>query len=82
MVGVQARAHHNPGGKMDFGARPALDGRNAPVPDATLRMAWFERSSTERSSASDPTVMEPNTLLDRFREADGLVYNDEGDYEL
>jgi len=67
---------------MDFGARPALDGQSAPVPDSTLRMAWFERSSSERSSAGDRDVAESNTLLDRFREADGLVYNGEGDYEL
>lgn len=67
---------------MDFGTRPALDGQGAPVPDATRRTAWFERSSSERSSASDREVTESNTLLDRFREADGLVYNGEGDYEL
>jgi len=67
---------------MDFGARPALDGQSVPVPDATLRTAWFERSSTERSSAGDRDVTESNTLLDRFREADGLVYNGEGDFEL
>lgn len=67
---------------MDFGTRPALDGQGAPVPDTTRRTAWFERSSSERSSASDREVTESNTLLDRFREADGLVYNGEGDYEL
>ena len=67
---------------MDFGARPALDGQSAPVPDTTPKKAWFERSSVERSSAGDRDVTESNTLLDRFREADGLVYNGEGDYEL
>ncbi len=67
---------------MDFGARPALDGQSAPVPDATRGKAWFERSRVERSSAGDRDVTESNNLLDRFREADGLVYNGEGDYEL
>jgi hypothetical protein len=65
---------------MDFGARPALDGKGAPVPDATARLAWFERSSAEHDSAEN--LGEGSGLLDRFREADGLVYNGEGDNEL
>jgi hypothetical protein len=72
---------------MDFGARPAfdakaLDVKGAPVPDTTLRLAWFERSSTEKGSAAEQEPAEGSGVLDRFREADGLVYNGEGDYEL
>jgi len=66
---------------MDFGARPALDGKSAPVPDATRRLAWFERSSAEHGS-EEGRLTDGSGLLDRFREADGLVYNGEGDYEL
>ena len=66
---------------MDYGARPALSGGSAPVPDPTRRLAWFERSSAEQHSAADGEA-EGGGLLDRFREADGLVYNGEGDYEL
>jgi len=66
---------------MDFGARPAFDGHGAPVPDTTLNLAWFERSSAERRSAGEPGLAEGGGLLDRIREADGLVYNGEGDYE-
>lgn len=67
---------------LDFGARPVLDGRGAPVPDATLRLAWFERSSAERRSAGEAGLAEVGGVLDRFREADGLVYNGEGDHEI
>jgi len=66
---------------MDFGARPALDGKSAPVPDATQRLAWFERSSAEHNSVEE-NLREGSGLLDRFREADGLVYNGDGDNEL
>jgi len=72
---------------MDFGARAAFDAKalnvnGAPVPDTTLRLAWFERSSTEKGPAAENEPPEGGGLLDRFREADGLVYNGEGDYEL
>jgi hypothetical protein len=71
-----------PGGKMDFGALPVFDGRSAPVPDPTLNLAWFERSSVEEVSAPEKAPAEGNgALLDRVREAEGLVYNGEGDYE-
>jgi hypothetical protein len=71
---------------MDFGARAAFDAKalgvpGAPVPDTTLRLAWFERSSTEKGAVENE-LPEGGGLLDRFREADGLVYNGEGDYEL
>ena len=66
---------------MDFGVRPMFDGHGTPVPDATLRLAWFERSSAERSSAGEPGLAEEYGMLDRFREADGLVYNGDGDHE-
>lgn len=67
---------------MDFGVRPVTSGHGTPVPDAKLRMAWFERSSAELGSAGEPGLAEAGGgLLDRFREADGLVYNGEGDYE-
>lgn len=69
---------------MDFGAQPVFDGRCAPVPDATLSMAWFERSSAEeQSSAAERGLVEGGCgLLDRVREGEGLVYNGEGDYEI
>lgn len=67
---------------MDFGPRPAFNAAGAPVPDPARRLAWFERSSTERSSAAEGGSAEGGGLLERFREADGLVYNGEGDYEL
>jgi hypothetical protein len=72
---------------MDFGARPAfdakaLDVKGTPVPDTTLRLAWFERSNTEQGSAAEGGLAEGGGVLDRFREADGLVYNGEEDYEL
>ena len=68
---------------MDFGALPAFDGRSAPVPDpATLRLAWFERSSADEVSAPDRGLAEGGgALLDRVREAEGLVYDGDGDYE-
>jgi len=67
---------------MDFGALPAVDGRSAPVPDPTLNLAWFERSSAEEVSAPERGLVEGNgALLDRVREAEGLVYNGDGDYE-
>lgn len=67
---------------MDFGALPAFDGRGAPVPDPTLNMAWFERSSVDEVSAPEQAPAEgTGALLDRVREAEGLVYNGEGDYE-
>lgn len=65
---------------MEFGARSVFDGQSAPVPEATLRLAWFERSSAEGRSASDRG--EGSTLLDRVREGEGLVYNGEGEYEF
>ena len=70
---------------MDFGARPALNATVALVPDATLRLAWFERSSTEKgeqSLAAGNRLTEESGVLDQLREAEGLVYNGEGDYEL
>jgi hypothetical protein len=67
---------------MDFGALPAFDGRSASVPDPTLNLAWFERSSAEEGSAPEKVAAESNgALLDRVREAEGLVYNGDGDYE-
>jgi len=67
---------------MDFGALPVLDGRSAPVPDPTaLNLAWFERSTAEEASAPDRGLAEGGALLDRVREAEGLVYNGDGDYE-
>lgn len=68
---------------MDFGARPVFDGHCAPVPEATLNLAWFERSSAEGSSAAERGLVEGGgALLDRVREAEGLVYNGEADYEI
>jgi hypothetical protein len=68
---------------MDFGARPAFNANGAPVLDATLRLAWFERSSTDGEQLSaGPKLSEGGGVLDRLREAAGLVYNGEGDYEL
>ena len=68
---------------MDFGARPALHATGAPVPDTTLRLAWFERSSAEQGDQfSAGGRLESTGMLDQLREADGLVYNGEGDYEL
>jgi hypothetical protein len=68
---------------MDFGVRPAFDGQRTPVPDATLHLAWFERSSAEERSAAEREPMEEKGgLLDRVREGEGLVYNGEGDYEI
>jgi hypothetical protein len=71
---------------MDFGARPAFNATVAPVPDATLRLAWFERSSTEKGeqplAAGNNRLSEGGGVLDQLREADGLVYNGEEDYEL
>jgi hypothetical protein len=68
---------------MEFGARPVYDGQSAPVPEVTLRMAWFERSSAEGSSSvTERGLVEGGGgLLDRVREGEGLVYNGEGDYE-
>lgn len=67
---------------MEFGARPVHDGQSAPVPDITLRLAWFERSSAEGYSAAERGLVEGGGgLLDRVREGEGLVYNGEGDYE-
>jgi len=67
---------------MDFGALPVSDGRSAPAPDHTLNLAWFERSSVVESAAPQRVVPEgTGALLDRVREAEGLVYNGDGDYE-
>ncbi len=67
---------------MDFGAQSVFDGPSAPVPDATLRLAWFERSSVEAHSTLARGLVEGGGgLLDRVREGEGLVYNGEGDYE-
>lgn len=66
---------------MDFGVQPAFVGQGTPVPSTTLGLAWFERSSAERGSAGEPGLAERYGMLDRFREADGLVYNGDGDYE-
>lgn len=66
---------------MEFGARSAFDGQSALVPEATLRLAWFERSSAE-GRALDRGGVEGSTLLDRVREGEGLVYNGEGEYEF
>jgi hypothetical protein len=67
---------------MDFGAMPVFDGRSAPVPDPTLNLAWFERSSADEVSAPEKASAESSgTVLDRVREAEGLVYNGDGDYE-
>ncbi len=66
---------------MDFGAQSVFDGQSAPVPDAALNMAWFERSSVERVSASDTGLADGGGLLDRVREGEGLVYNGEGEFE-
>ena len=68
---------------MDFGNRTALDATVTPVPDPTVRLAWFERSSgaEQRFPVTDEGLAEGNGLLDRLREGDGLVYNGEGDYE-
>ena len=69
-----------PGGKMDFGALPVFDGRIAPVPDPTLNLAWFERSHAGES-VPEKAADNSGALLDRVREAEGLVYNGDGDYE-
>lgn len=67
---------------MDFGALPAFDGHSAPIPDVIMRMAWFERSSAGELPAAERGLVESaGALLDRVREAEGLVYNGEGDYE-
>jgi hypothetical protein len=67
---------------MDFGALPVFDGRSAPAPDHTLNLAWFERSSAAEAAAPERGPAEGNgALLDRVREAEGLVYNGDGDYE-
>ena len=67
---------------MDFGALPAFDGRSAPAPDHTLNLAWFERSSAGEVSAPERGPADNSgALLDRVREAEGLVYNGDGDYE-
>ena len=69
---------------MDFGARPAFDGPGAPIPEAMLNLAWFERSSAGESLAGEVKLLDGGVgggLLDRVREAEGLVYNGEGDYE-
>jgi hypothetical protein len=67
---------------MDFGALPVFDGRSAPVPDPTLNLAWFERCSAEEASAPEKApAVGIGALLDRVREAEGLVYIGEGDYE-
>ena len=67
---------------MDFGTRPVSDGCCVPVPEVTLRMAWFERSSVEHNSAPERELLEiGGGLLDRVREGEGLVYNGEGEYE-
>ncbi|HEY8310834.1 MAG TPA: hypothetical protein VIG47_09770 [Gemmatimonadaceae bacterium] len=59
-----------------------FDGRSAPVPDPTLNLAWFERSSVDEVSAPEKASAESSgTVLDRVREAEGLVYNGDGDYE-
>ena len=60
---------------MDFGATPELDGLNASVPAAALRLgAWFERSGAELSAAGERFAEGIfGGLLDRFREADGLM---------
>ena len=76
--------HNLPGGAVDFGVRPVFNGHSAPVPDATRRfLAWFERSSAERRSATEGELAEGSGgFLDRLREMAGLVYNGEGDNEL
>lgn len=66
---------------MDFGAQSVFDGHSAPVPDAALILAWFERSSVERVSAPDTGPAERGGLLDRVREGEGLVYNGENEFE-
>jgi len=67
---------------MDFGALPVSDGRSAPAPDNTLNLAWFERSSAAEPAAPQRVAAEgTGALLDRVREAEGLVYNGDGDYE-
>lgn len=67
---------------MDFGAQPAVDGQGAPVPEVTLSLAWFERSSVGRSAVPERGLVEGGGgLLDRVREGEGLVYNGEGEYE-
>jgi hypothetical protein len=66
---------------MDFGALPALDGHSAPAPDPTLNLAWFERSSAEESAPERAPAEGNGALLDRVREAEGLVYSGDGDYE-
>lgn len=71
-----------PGGKMEFGALPVFDGRSAPIPDPTLNLAWFERSSADEASAPERGLADNGSgLLDRIREAEGLVYDGDGDYE-
>ena len=64
---------------MDFGALPVFDGRSAPAPEPTLNLAWFERSSAGEVPPERAT--ESSALLDRVREAEGLVYDGDGDYE-
>ncbi len=67
---------------MDFGAQTVFDGHSAPVPDVTLNLAWFERSSVERLAAPERGLADVGGgLLDRVREGAGLVYNGDGEYE-
>ena len=67
---------------MDFGALPVSDGRSAPARDHTLNLAWFERSSAVESAVPQKVAAEgTGALLDRVREAEGLVYDGDGDYE-
>lgn len=67
---------------MNMVAQSGADGQSAPVPEVTLNLAWFERSSLERSTLRERGPAEGvGGLLDRVREGEGLVYNGEGDHE-
>ncbi len=64
---------------MDFGTKLAFDGHAIPPQDATLPVAWFERSSAEHGSAPERGALDGYAFLDRLRETGGLVYS--GDEE-
>ena len=69
-------------GIMDFGTKMAVEGQISPLPERALFSSWFERSSAEHGPAAERGLAESNSLLDRLREAGGLVYTGDGEDEL
>lgn len=69
---------------MDFGAMSVLDGQGSPVPAAALGcfLAWFERGSADAGALGERRAELLGGLLDRFREADGLAEQGEGEYDV